>query len=737
MEVVMSSEWISYGVHSSEWIVSALMLVVVAWARFNSPPTNRSGTTFALFSFGLIFYYALIVALWLIVIIAVRQGSVGFDKATIWLGGLSPKVQGEFAPYAPLVAAFMIVVAAHFPWVWRIDNLARGFCIKLAAIPREADRLTLELAQTADFRPKSDRLRAHVSKTITENIGPQALNFEPDGTLAARFTRAVGLYWLFVGPNSNGMKIEFANANARSAYARIMQLGEATAARVDARYEELMQAACAYFATPRPAKELREALNRSITEVSQLTCSLIARYVLYSNTTKGKRRQRLARMGFDARRTMTIRFGLDQWVATILAVIVFSAGIMAFMPGTLLQSPGKILTISITFGLSIGCAVMGAVVVAQRFMERHEGETFPYPPIAELTAAALIVAGLSVALRIGIPIIPPLLLGDGSDLPGIFTQFRERLPGVIIPFVCTISLGLLCIYLGARPWSQLRVVAFGALGNGLAFMAGGLLVAWMLDDQVLGQFYADHARLRVVLTTGLTGFVIGAMVLLAFKRSERARRDDAEHAAESARAGIAGLVAVPAPEELDPAAAPRADVAARNYGGYMRANVAHLEGRYVCFRPALHRGRRHQRVSRGAALGRRRVVPDVRREGPRGCRPRAARPGLYPGWTAVHQPGDGRRRGDPAGHGVAPGAGRIRARPDHDAVQSRRHEFHAGKRADRTHARRGQDPPARLHPERRPRLRLLPPGAGSRRARVRLLCDRAATGRGAKTCDRR
>jgi hypothetical protein len=79
MEVVMSSEWISYGVHSSEWIVSALMLVVVAWARFNSPPTNRSGTTFALFSFGLIFYYALIVALWLIVIIAVRQGSVGFE----------------------------------------------------------------------------------------------------------------------------------------------------------------------------------------------------------------------------------------------------------------------------------------------------------------------------------------------------------------------------------------------------------------------------------------------------------------------------------------------------------------------------------------------------------------------------------------------------------------------------------------------------------------------------------
>jgi len=275
-------------------------------------------------------------------------------------------------------------------------------------------------------------------------------------------------------------------------------------------------------------------------------------------------------------------------VATIFAVIVLSASMMAFMPGTLPLSAGKILTIAITFGLSIGCAVMGAVVVAQRFMERHEGETFPYPPIAELTAAALIVAGLSVALRIGIPIIPPLLLGDSSELPSILIQFRERLPGILIPFVCTISLGLLCIYLGARPWSQVRVVASGGLGNGLAFVAASLLVGWMLDDKVLAQFYAqpEHARPLIVITSGLIGVAIGAMVLWAFKRSERARQDDAEHAAESARAGIPGLAALPAAEELDPAGASRSDVAARNYGGYLRANVAHLEGRYICFRPA-------------------------------------------------------------------------------------------------------------------------------------------------------
>jgi hypothetical protein len=64
---------------------------------------------------------------------------------------------------------------------------------------------------------------------------------------------------------------------------------------------------------------------------------------------------------------------------------VLSAGIMASTLGTLPLPAGQILMISITFGLSIGCAVMGAVVVAQRFRSA-EGETSPDPPIAELTS---------------------------------------------------------------------------------------------------------------------------------------------------------------------------------------------------------------------------------------------------------------------------------------------------------------------------------------------------------------
>jgi uncharacterized membrane protein HdeD (DUF308 family) len=236
------------------------------------------------------------------------------------------------------------------------------------------------------------------------------------------------------------------------------------------------------------------------------------------------------------RATRMLRLEINQWMSTILAVIVVSAGVMAFMPGTLPLSAGHILQIAITFGLSIGCAVIGAVIVAQRFIEHNEGETSRYPPVAELTMAALIVAGLSVALRIGIPLVSALIQGSESPVPDVISQFAERWPGVIIPFACTISLGLLCIYLGPRPWSPIRVAVSGALGNGLAFMAAALVVGSLLSDDVLSQFYRqlELARVQIFINTGLIGVAIGFMVLWQFKRSERARQDDAEHAAERA-----------------------------------------------------------------------------------------------------------------------------------------------------------------------------------------------------------
>ena len=391
-----------------EWIVPALLLLVVAWVRFNTPPTNRSGTTFALFYFGVMFYYSLILALWLLVTV----GGIGF-------GSLATKEQ--IAQHAPIFGALIIVVASQFPQVLRIDTAARKFCFSLAAIPREADRLSVELAKSADFQPPSEQFRERVAKIISDNINYKAVNFDTDGTIAARFTRAVALYWLFIGPKSNSTQLEFrANAFARSAYAAIMQFGEATANRASARYEEIMHTGRAYFTATDPTKEVTEALNRTTMELSNLVCSLIARYVLYCDRTRWGRQQRLSKLGFDASH-LPPRFGMDQWAATILIVIMLSVSMMLFMPGTRPPAATKLLIIAIIYGVSIGFAVMGAVVVAQQFIERHEGEKPLFPPFFDLMLAALIVVGLSMAMRIGVPLVPALIGGDGSALQSVVT----------------------------------------------------------------------------------------------------------------------------------------------------------------------------------------------------------------------------------------------------------------------------------------------------------------------------
>ncbi len=573
---------IAQSVQYGEWIIPTLLLYVVAWARFNSPPTNRSGTTFALFFLGAVFYYALIIALWLLVTIAISQGSIGLDRFGALLR-FKPGAEGEMDQYKPIFAALIIVVASQFPMVHRIDKAARAFCISLAAIPRQADRIAVELAQS-DFFPRSERLRDQIAKIVSESVGKQALNFASDSSIASRYTRAVGLYCMFVAPKNGSARLEFpAGTHARSAYAAIMQLAEAIASRAQDRYDELVQLGMTYFSSSEPTKDDKDTLNRAITDVSNLVCSLIARFVLYCDRTGFGRRQRISNMGFDTTHPMP-SFGLDQWAVTILAVMGLSIAIMTLMPGTKPIGGTQVLSIAITFALSIGFAVMGSILVAQRFIERRENTGVSFPPMAELVLAGLIVAGISIALRIGIPLIPALLSGNGSGLDNIILQFTQRWPGIIIPATCTISLGLLCAYLGSLDWNWLRIVVIAAVGNGVAFLVAGLAVGFLIDESVLSQFYVDPSRAPwiVGMNTGLMGALIGAMVLSAFRKSERVRKDVAERVANSPHA----LPEMDAPALVGDLDIPSRSEALQILGGYSRGNVRELEGKYLCFRPA-------------------------------------------------------------------------------------------------------------------------------------------------------
>jgi hypothetical protein len=161
--------------------------------------------------------------------------------------------------------------------------------------------------------------------------------------------------------------------------------------------------------------------------------------------------------------------------------------------------------------------------------------------------------------------------------------------GIITPFVCTVSLGLLCSYVHSfrKPWFV--IAAVGAVGNGLALTFAGCFVGWLLADDVLLKFYdlpPEKARYVMALSTGLIGAVTGSIVLAAFKRSERERKDIAKWLAGAQHVNIPELYAPSPAQDLATPLPFRPEAASQEIGGYSRSNVQEMEGCYICIRPA-------------------------------------------------------------------------------------------------------------------------------------------------------
>jgi len=112
---------------------------------------------------------------------------------------------------------------------------------------------------------------------------------------------------------------------------------------------------------------------------------------------------------------------------------------------------------------------------------------------------------------------------------------------------------------------------FNGGGSGLAFTFIALIVGLLLPPEALHNFDADLgiARFRIALASSAVGLAVGAVVTAMFTKSiatvsPRATSRDDEEWEDRPLEG--GGWAMPA------------------FGGYARANVQELEGRYVCFR---------------------------------------------------------------------------------------------------------------------------------------------------------
>jgi hypothetical protein len=290
-------------------------------------------------------------------------------------------------------------------------------------------------------------------------------------------------------------------------------------------------------------------------------------------------------MGFNARDHLPA-FGRDQWAASILCTILLFSFLSIILPG---RQPFHVAFLySVLMSVQLGIALIGGTMVAQRFVRRDEGEGLRFPPLAELLAAGLVVIGLCFTIRIGWPLLPNIIKTGELGLNESLDLFAQRWAFILLPFVCTISIGLLCSYLGNSSRSWMALAAIGGIFNGLAFVITGFLVGQLLPEALLTEINpdADVSKLIVMGTIGTAGAALGAMVLAVFPRSIRYAQS--ARVSESPSANFSKILpALEDPTSLAFASAvnPGHSSAPRELGGYVRANVEELEGRYVCFRP--------------------------------------------------------------------------------------------------------------------------------------------------------
>jgi hypothetical protein len=566
------------------WIVSGLLLFVVALIRFSRPPTNRTGTTFLLFYTGVLFYYALLIGLWLLVIILISAGGYGIDGIPV---AQSLKANEWLSPSLPVIGFLVITVASQFKLVGKMDTGARQFCIQLAAIPAEAEQLAVELAH-GELQLTDRTLIEHISREITTNIGGSALRLASDGSLASRFTRAVSLYWLFIMPDNAGSPLPFpVNLNGRSTYTRIMRLNEKAVDQSVALYDSLMENSLACFTSSKPTRAMEEALKKNIQDLSLTICRLIARWVLYLEVTENQRRKRLSSMGLNPR-DHSPAFGRDQWVASILVIIVLFLFTSIVVPGK--QAFSQNFMYSVLMAIQLGMAVIAGTAVAQRFIRRQEGNVWQFPPLAELTISALVVVGLCIVLRIGWPLVPDLLNTGSVSLSQSLSEFADRWPFVLLPFVCTFSIGLMCAHLSTRTWSWLRLAFIGGLLNAATFAITTFLIAELLSGEFLQRIQGNPNIAKLIVPISIAGFVLGALVLAVFPQAIRSNQMATIFDPSRPflmRVGTDSVVAADQSADMSRGAADRVGPrgASKELGSYSRESVEELEGRYVCFRP--------------------------------------------------------------------------------------------------------------------------------------------------------
>jgi hypothetical protein len=519
-----------------------LLIVIYAWGRFNTPPSNRSSTSQKLYWSSCAGYVLSALAVFVASVILLKSGP--------WRKILIPSGD-DASPPVPLVATLaMTTLLPSLPMLKRVDEWFLAIFLDWAEIPGEVKRRAAGLTPESFQVTREDLVELREAygdgsygNTLTDHL--RQGNGEGLKLSQCRFTRLVKLHYrihklagaarygdFFVEADKDWTELDRKTSDFLRRSAVSLTLAERLRALEDAdAYEEL-------------AGERRQHFAQSCQEIFRALALFLARAVLRSEATEKDILRRLRDIGFAAAEPANLpRFPVNSLTGLALGVFVYLVLAIPFfgqLMGMSHQQTGGLTTaakVTLVRLLTVGVTVW--LLQRYAFFRREPGEPlrfFAY--VVNGIIAAVVAAGICLAFHLDDP--NPLAASHG-DLPLILLTF----------LLCT-AVAACCDDWVADKTPPVWWRVAEATGCASVMAAGmGIVVTYLSDSLPFPIAALPSWKIAVLVTMpSALALVIGACVPHIYRsawRAASARRQqagapDAAAAAVSADAGTRDAV---------------------------------------------------------------------------------------------------------------------------------------------------------------------------------------------------
>lgn len=502
-----------------ELLFGAVLILVYAIERFNTPKAIRASTTAGRYFSAAIIYPLIYLATFYV--IATNEQLLGLVLMLVDATGSESTQLHELESTAVVAALLLSLLVPKLPVISDIDTKLRAFLHRLAAIPYEAIRLSQEIQHSRYEVPPA------VNESVLAELEEQGIEMDSGDPVIRKWIELVSLmvqlrewtasrqFAFFFLERSN----EFERMHER--YVRLTKIAvNAIALTKQAKSQPevgaLQQASTAF------RRDLRSEQRALLSEI----CDFISHGVLRTCFRNDSRHKTLHLMGFiDVRKDSGLGFSLNQAVVLfgLLLVLVLSNFILfnfQFRAPTP-DVQGELLRVVMIVSI-YSASVICAVVPKHRWRLLQLEENGSYPFFGYMISGGMaILASAAISLFFN----SMIYISSGQSLPDAFASAASRFayshPWLTVAFVAAASTAFLIDWRRPAWLSGFPGRVVEGLSQAVLLMATGALVYWWIlglsnDPAFTGRV---PELTTVIPTMAVVGFTIGFLVPTWYRAS--------------------------------------------------------------------------------------------------------------------------------------------------------------------------------------------------------------------------